>query len=237
MRDEHQDKPLALGANSKDIGLAVAKGTLGVIPYIGPFAAEILTVSIPNQRLDRVTKFLTDVEARVAKLENEKLGTIARTPEFIDLYEDGCRAATVSKTNERIEILAKLTADSVTIEGRSILEQSRYMRVLNQLDDQEILLLRYLSTGNKNLMPSKSVDPRQRMLDQALDAAAHANLFRLGLIEQEEKIVRTRNRSLAGPPSPPVLSKGRHRPTSFAYAFLDHIGLGQLPAANLEPYI
>jgi hypothetical protein len=48
----------SLGHSPTDYGVSAAKGLAGLIPGIGGIVAEIIGAVIPNQRVDRIARFL-----------------------------------------------------------------------------------------------------------------------------------------------------------------------------------
>ncbi len=62
------NKPLpALQTNTTDYVAALSRGTFGTIPFVGPIAAEIIGHVIPNQRADRIVRFVELLEERVGR--------------------------------------------------------------------------------------------------------------------------------------------------------------------------
>ncbi|QNO13362.1 hypothetical protein HYG86_00535 [Alkalicella caledoniensis] len=49
---------LDLQNNSRDYTTSLLKSTFGAIPIVGPAAQELLGIVIPNQRMDRVVRFV-----------------------------------------------------------------------------------------------------------------------------------------------------------------------------------
>ena len=57
------------GTNKIDIAVAIGKGVVGAAPLVGPLIAEVLSVLIPNQRIDRITRLIKKLDEKVAALE------------------------------------------------------------------------------------------------------------------------------------------------------------------------
>lgn len=71
-----------------DIATIFTKGIVGAIPFVGPLAAEIVGTTIPNQRMDRIEKFLEKLEQKIKKMDQEKVKESIEKPESVDLFED-----------------------------------------------------------------------------------------------------------------------------------------------------
>ena len=56
----------ALNSRSVDHLTALVRGAVGTVPMFGPLLAEVITVTIPNQRIDRVAKFSEELERRLS---------------------------------------------------------------------------------------------------------------------------------------------------------------------------
>src|SRR4051812_7731381 len=76
------------GLSRADYLAMAVKGLLGAIPFVGPFAAELLGTVIPNQRNDRAVKLTERLGAEVVALglEQERLKTAFSSPGFVDLF-------------------------------------------------------------------------------------------------------------------------------------------------------
>ena len=59
-------KPLAV-----DYVTSAAKSILGVVPFAGSLLTELAGTLIPNQRIDRLTKFAEALEEKLLKMEDE----------------------------------------------------------------------------------------------------------------------------------------------------------------------
>ena len=59
-----------LSLNKIDVAVFLAKGTFGALTYIGPIISEIIGTIIPNQRLDRISDFLSRLDEKVKNLNN-----------------------------------------------------------------------------------------------------------------------------------------------------------------------
>ena len=54
----------ALDNRAVDYVLNAVKAAVGPIPIVGPLVSELVGVVIPNQRLDRIAKFLVELERK-----------------------------------------------------------------------------------------------------------------------------------------------------------------------------
>lgn len=60
-----------LSKNKSDLLASAGKSVLGAVPHAGAFLAELVEAVIPNQRIDRVSKYVIELEARLSKVEEK----------------------------------------------------------------------------------------------------------------------------------------------------------------------
>lgn len=192
-----------LEANAKDHLISVAKGIAGACPYIGTLAAEAIGTLIPNQRLDRVVKFLQQLESEVRNLDNrfDNFEKNLRGAEGLDIMEEGLIQATRSFSEERKERLTHIIARALTNEEIKYEESRKLLNLFRELTDPELLWLIYYSMDSvlgpgphrdfiekhpDILIPiSREMGAPQEQIDKgALQDSYKNTLLRLGLVEK-----------------------------------------------------
>ncbi len=127
-----------------DYVLNAAKAAVGPIPIVGPLVSELVGVVIPNQRLDRIAKFLVELDRRIRSLEAPATILEQLSDEtFTDLLEEGLRQSARSLSDERRQYIASLICNSLSSRNIAYIESRHLLRVLDQLNDIEIIWLRY----------------------------------------------------------------------------------------------
>jgi hypothetical protein len=71
------------------------------------------------------------------------------TPEFADLFEDGLVQASRALTDERRQNIAALVTNSLTNQDLEHLEEKKLLWLLGELNDAEVLTLKFYSLGLK----------------------------------------------------------------------------------------
>ncbi|RJX19559.1 MAG: hypothetical protein C4570_05020 [Ammonifex sp.] len=132
---------MEIKTNKTDLAAIVAKGALGLIPCVGPLAAEVIGTLIPNQRLDRIQRFLEKLEERVNKLDRERVEKKFHNPGFVDLLEDGFYQAARALTEERLNHIANLVAKGISQEEAEYVRFKKMLSILSSLNDVEVLFL------------------------------------------------------------------------------------------------
>lgn len=133
----------SLAVQKEDYVASAAKAALGAIPFVGSLLVEIAGVVIPNQRIDRITKFAKALESRLDDLEREFVASQLKDEGFTDLVEEGLRQAARSLSDERREYIAAIIANSLTSEDIDYHESKHLLRILGEINDVEVIWLRF----------------------------------------------------------------------------------------------
>jgi hypothetical protein len=178
--------------------LADAVATFGgallqLIPVVGPLLAEILKVTIPNQRLDRVVDFLRILqqEMDVAKLSLEQ---VRKGHEI--LIEDGILIALRTNSRAHYRRASKVIVEGLTTNVDGLAEERFLLSLLGELTDAEIVWLG--STISRDVQEQHAYHEAHRMElskssthiassvgakeSSAVVDGYHSHLERLGLI-------------------------------------------------------
>jgi hypothetical protein len=179
-----------------DYAASLAKSIVGATPIVGPLISEVVSNLIPKQRLDRISEFVTILNAKVESLDHRLLQSAFRDERFVDLLEDGFQNASRALSNERKEYIASLIANSLTEEQIEHSQAKLLLSLLAELGDPEIVLLQFyakLTSGDQDEYlethkaiiqgPVAHMGSSPQELDQdALNSTYKAHLERLGLI-------------------------------------------------------
>ena len=139
-----QAAPKALDSRPVDYVLSAARAAVGPIPIVGPLLTELVGVVVPHQRVDRIAKFVVELERRIEQLESpERIREQFANETFTDLLEEGFRQAAHSLSDERRRYIASLICSSLPAAGIQSAESKHLLRILNEVNDIEIVWLRY----------------------------------------------------------------------------------------------
>jgi hypothetical protein len=119
------------------------KSALGAIPVAGSLLSEVVSTIIPNQRLDRVAKFAEKLEAKISRLEKSYLFSLLSDEEFVGILEEGIIQAAKSTSESRREYIASIIAKGISDKEVKFSETRRMLTILGDLNDSEIITLRY----------------------------------------------------------------------------------------------
>jgi hypothetical protein len=126
-----------------DLAVAGIKAALSYIPGVGPIVAELFGVLIPNQRMDRVTEMVAILWEKVGSGAPEVFEQRMKTPEWIDLFEDGAVQAARSLTTERRKQIASALKNSLYHGETDYLRDKKLLALLNELNYAQLIMLNY----------------------------------------------------------------------------------------------
>lgn len=227
-----------LKSNTTDHVVSVAKIALAAVPAIGSPLAEIIGTIIPNQRIDRVAKFATTLEARLSTVEQRLFQERIHDPDFGELVEDSIRQAASSLSDERRQYLASIVVTTLSREKLELVDSRHLLRILQQINDVEVIVLRsYLvrTIGSDNEFRerhSEILDPvgvhlqsDQREIDKgALYDGYRLHLAQLGLLSQEI-MLDSKTKQPAFDPARKSFKTGGYNLTSLGRLLLRTIGV------------
>ncbi|OED64320.1 hypothetical protein A165_11130 [Vibrio tasmaniensis ZS-17] len=121
-----------------DYLLSLVKGGAGMIPVVGAIVSEMIGSTIPNQRLDRVAAFLTELGKRLDELE---FNLIHENVYLRDLFEDAMLQASRALSEERNKYLAQFVKNTLYLPEDSHSVQKKLLYILQELTDKDIEFL------------------------------------------------------------------------------------------------
>ncbi|MFH4238091.1 hypothetical protein WAJ08_20465, partial [Acinetobacter baumannii] len=97
------EKDNNLNASFLDHRVATYKAIAGLIPGFGSILSEVVGAIIPDQRMDRLVKYIKILDTKVQKINSDLLEIAKQNELAIDLIEEGFVQASRSLSNERRE--------------------------------------------------------------------------------------------------------------------------------------
>ena len=222
-----------------DYSAAIGRAGANLIPFVGPVLAEIIGVTIPNQRTDRIVKFAEDLNNRLINLEEGLLELHSHDEEFTDLVEEAIRQAAHSLSDERRGYIASMVVNGLTAESINFAESRHLLCLLEEINDIEVVWLRYyrepLMNGDTDFR-EKNKDVLTHLIayigsskdivnKRALQESYKEHLSQIGLLEHRYKTDRQTKlpefNSISG-----AMEISGYRLTTLGSLLLDEIGLG-----------
>lgn len=132
-----------LEPNINDTITSALKSMFGPIPGIGSFLSELIGLSIPNQRNDRFKKFIIALDAKLSSISENIINELRNNQEFIELIEQGIISAGKSESDKRRDYISELIINGISSEEIEIYESKYLLKLLEELNDIELIWLRY----------------------------------------------------------------------------------------------
>lgn len=186
------------GLNVSDYVASLAKSIAGSVPFAGTFLTEVVGSIIPKQRIDRIADFAVSLSRRIDHLEESEIKDKIGQEGIGELVEEATRQAARSTSKDRREYLANLVSFSISSDERSRIDERHLLRTLGELNDKEIIWLRYYAvpwlhqdnfrdTHQEVLnMPYVTFDASEEVRNTAaLNESYNSHLIGLGLLRQE----------------------------------------------------
>lgn len=167
----------------RDQLVAIGKGAVSLVPLIGGPLAEIIAVSVPNQRADRVAAYLRNLAQRVETLSAEMQDGLKANAAKIDLIEEGGYQSARAMSDERIEQIAAAVFQGLSESDTDILRRRRLLVIFGQLDDDEVALLNAYGQhhGGSDQNPFGQINrPEPAFMGSSAETIELERLYRLG---------------------------------------------------------
>jgi hypothetical protein len=189
--------------NGVDYFVSTAKSALGIVPYAGTFLGEIISNVIPNQRMDRVCKYLEILSKKVdEKLDDGQHREICNDKNLTLLFEKSIRFSSETNSIDKYNYYSEFIISSVKNKTTEQIQKERLLTILSELNEIEIvLIINYgldltLKQKNTNEFINKNreiIYPKPRYLNEPIEKGYaekfneqyNLNLERLGLISYE----------------------------------------------------
>ncbi|WP_114200942.1 hypothetical protein, partial [Acinetobacter baumannii] len=137
------EKDNNLNASFLDHRVATYKAIAGLIPGFGSILSEVVGAIIPDQRMDRLVKYIKILDTKVQKINSDLLEIAKQNELAIDLIEEGFVQASRSLSNERREYIANVVANGISDEEKNYADSKYILKLLGELNDQEVIWLRF----------------------------------------------------------------------------------------------
>ena len=224
-----------LGPTRGDEAKSWLRTLAATVPTIGPIVAHLVGSLIPDQRLQRIERFLQLLERRLNDMERADLQGRLAKPTKVHLFENGAEQAVRALTDERIGLIASVVANGITGEKKEELEAKRVLNVLRELDDAQIIMLaaklqknwgdfrdRHAQVVYRPVVTFGSEDEDRDKA--ALYDAARAQLVRLGLLSPVFRSLK-KGELPEFDPKTGMMKSTRDQITPLGRMVLQHVGL------------
>lgn len=130
-----------LDNTTRDHLVALTRGAVSAVPFVGGLLGELITSTIPEQRQDRIVAYLRELGSRLEQMEQAAMQAALRNPEKIDLIESGGHMSVRAMTPNRIAQIAEVVANGLASDEAEIVRRKRLLSLLGEIDDDEVAIL------------------------------------------------------------------------------------------------
>ncbi len=180
-----------------DLLASAGRSVAGIVPFAGPLLTELVDNLIPNQRIDRLIKYVYQLEKRLTDTEEENLKLKLKNEECIALFESGFIHASRATTDERRSYIASIVANGISDEEIEYQSSNYMLNLLSELNNEEVIWLRFFlhptiggdedfREKHSNVLdhaPAYIGAPEKELDKSALQKSHREHLERLGLIQ------------------------------------------------------
>jgi hypothetical protein len=130
-----------LNDDYRDQLVAIGKGAVSLIPLFGGPLAEIIGVTVPNQRADRIATYLRALDQRLEEMSQEVKVQLAASAAKVDLIEEGGYQSARAISHKRIEQITEAVSRGLAEDDADVIRRRRLLVMFGELDDDEVALL------------------------------------------------------------------------------------------------
>jgi len=227
-----------LDNNKSDWAAIAAKASLGAIPIAGSFLAEIAGVLIPNQRIDRIAKFVNELNRQLENMPEEVIKRLRINEQFIDLVEESLIRASRASSEARRKYILNIVQNGISDDSADMNNAKYLLLLLSEINDNEVIWLRYYHERtindksqfrelHRNVLEPVQVymgSSKEERRQGAIQDSYKEHLERLGLIKHNIRM----NKDLGVPEYDTFTNKPKvsySQTTTLGNMLLDSIGL------------
>lgn len=130
-----------LGSTRRDKVVALTAGAIGSLPGVGSILAAVISVTIPQQRQQRLEEYVRMLDARLRSVSGEEAKRRLDNPETVDLFEEGAWQSARALSQDRREYIASVVTRGITGDEMNRTEAKRLLNILREVDDSQIIFL------------------------------------------------------------------------------------------------
>lgn len=133
-----------LQQNKTDVITSVVATAISFVPVIGGALSEIIHITIPKQREDRIVKFLKEVDDRLNELNItvNKLNSIFENNQYGVFTYDCLKSVANERYEDKLKYYKRLYINGLTSEEDEMLNNYNVMMIISDMNFKEILFLK-----------------------------------------------------------------------------------------------
>ncbi|MEN6382096.1 MAG: hypothetical protein ABFC86_02380, partial [Rectinema sp.] len=112
--------------------------------HVGTFLGEIISVAIPNQRIDRVVDFIKKLSEKYSSIEEKCINN----SEAIFLIEEGIRISSKTNNSKKREWISSIIGKGIYKEIEPNVTE-KFISILEEITNEQVIILLYFSLKNE----------------------------------------------------------------------------------------
>jgi len=177
-----------------DTFVGFTKAGLSLIPIAGPFISEIIGNIIPNQRFERVAKYLETLKSKLDSVEDQNIILQLTTDRnMLLLFENTIKHSSETNSEEKYDYYSEFIINALQDKTTEQIQRERILKIISELNEIEIVLLIYFSLRptigmNNSFIESKKdlLFPHQRTMNEPVENG-YSHDFKQQYIENLER--------------------------------------------------
>lgn len=133
-------------------GLIAAKGIVAMIPALGGTITSVwsdIEAIQAKRKHERLEEFYVALKEEVEKMKEQINISYINQPDFLDIFELTAKYIVNERNEEKRILFRNILVNSITMKNCSYDKTEKYLRILEQINNLELLILRVLRNPAK----------------------------------------------------------------------------------------
>ncbi|MDD4760437.1 MAG: hypothetical protein PHU66_06460 [Bacteroidaceae bacterium] len=133
-------------------GVVAIKGITAMIPVLGGTLTSVwsdIEAIQAKRKHERLEEFYLALETEVQKIKEQINESYVNQPDFLDVFEQTAKHIVNERREEKRVLFRNILLNSIIAKGCSYDKTEKYLRILEQMNGLELLILRVLQNPSK----------------------------------------------------------------------------------------
>lgn len=133
-------------------GIVAIKGITAMIPILGGSLTSVwsdVEAIQAKRKHERLEEFYLALETEVQKIKEQINGSYINQPDFLDIFEQTAKYIVNERREEKRILFRNVFINSIIAKGCNYDKTEKYLRILEQMNSLELLLLKILKNPKR----------------------------------------------------------------------------------------
>lgn len=163
-------------------GLVAAKGIVAMIPVLGGTITSVwsdIEAIQAKRKFERLEEFYLELKKDVDEIHNKISSSYTSQPDFLDIFELTAKYIVNERSEEKRASFRNILVNSIVSEDCSYDKTEKYLRIVEQMNNLEILILKVLVNPSKynNKKGNIIKDPNERNPDETASNSTYRTFY------------------------------------------------------------